>query len=765
MINLLHFYPRGVRAIRLGLALAGWAGLPAGAVTVTLNAPAGPLEPGRTIVFRAQVEGAGDRPLCHWAVQEPGAPAGAAEGALLAEGPDGSLEFTAPAAGGTRTFLVRATSRADPRAFDQMEIQVRPAAAPATPAWAYPDPVRDLPKDLEDLCWAYADREALQLRTGLAEGPPFRSGPVPAPWTIVPTLRSGLNCNGHFGNPILGYGCPAVLSWAWAPAGARQLLTCRVAHRGDGEEAVIREVPSQAAATALTLIEAVQSVELETLIAQGKGWRSQLSSACPAVRGLLPLAGNPVAGAGYQDGRGPGTRFRAPAGVTALEERNALLVDPDGPWARWRCAVVDPQSHTLRMVGSEGSVQTLCGKDREPGCEDGGPDVARFNAPTFVTARPLETCFQEYEFLVADTGNHSIRKVTEDGQVSTLAGSGRAGYRDSPTDPGAAEFNRPMGLVVGWEGEIYVADAGNAVIRRIRVNRVDTLAGRPNTRGTADGRGSEATFTELRGLARGSASRTLYAADGHAIRKIHLDQAGTARVSTILGVVDRPGFRATVSRPEPLREPCLDTPWGLCSSRNVLWIADQGNHAIRVWVDDAAGPCLMTLAGDPGRPGLHFGLLRDSVNLLPAEGYGTLASPTGIAMTTGMAGTLYVASGPCLVQLQGVLAKDGPVSAALLDHPPRLTAPPTVQAAEPVPVGLILPALTVAAGAQDYRYQVDFLEADRTLGLHREGAGSFGAPPPPISGELCLQGKGTIRLTLVTAEGVSFQTEQEITVE
>lgn len=69
---------------------------------------------------------------------------------------------------------------------------------------------------------------------------------------------------------------------------------------------------------------------------------------------------------------------------------------------------------------------------------------------------------------MADTGNHAIR-VIADGRVETWAGpgeAGHAGYRDAPERTGAL-FNRPMGLALDRAGNLYVADGGNAVIRKV----------------------------------------------------------------------------------------------------------------------------------------------------------------------------------------------------------------------------------------------------------------------------------------------------------
>src|SRR5690606_11402680 len=77
---------------------------------------------------------------------------------------------------------------------------------------------------------------------------------------------------------------------------------------------------------------------------------------------------------------------------------------------------------------------------------------------------------------VADTGNHAIRRITPQGLVTTLAGTGEAGYRDGST--AQAQFHAPMGVAVDALGRVYVADTWNDRIRVIDTDGiVRTLAG------------------------------------------------------------------------------------------------------------------------------------------------------------------------------------------------------------------------------------------------------------------------------------------------
>jgi DNA-binding beta-propeller fold protein YncE len=120
---------------------------------------------------------------------------------------------------------------------------------------------------------------------------------------------------------------------------------------------------------------------------------------------------------------------------------------------------------------------------------------------------------------VTDAGNQTIRKITSDGRVSTLAGT--AGLRGAADGIGAAaRFRFPTGVAVDAKGQLYVADFLNFAIRKINLlGEVTTLAGAELHAGHADGLGQEARFEGPVGLAV-DAQGTLYVADGTTIRLI-----------------------------------------------------------------------------------------------------------------------------------------------------------------------------------------------------------------------------------------------------
>jgi sugar lactone lactonase YvrE len=148
------------------------------------------------------------------------------------------------------------------------------------------------------------------------------------------------------------------------------------------------------------------------------------------------------------------------------------------------------ESNRIRKISPDGNVTTLAGGSE--GFVDGAGASASFNTPSALALGP------DGNLYVADTGNNRIRKITPDGTVSTVAGSGTAGYVDGPA--ATAQFNGPIGLAVSRDGDIYVADTYNDVIRMITIaGEVTTIAG-GGTPGFADGEQKVALFDTPSGI-------------------------------------------------------------------------------------------------------------------------------------------------------------------------------------------------------------------------------------------------------------------------
>lgn len=167
-----------------------------------------------------------------------------------------------------------------------------------------------------------------------------------------------------------------------------------------------------------------------------------------AIEGLVEtVAGQVRRGnvAGYADGPSVDALFDGPTGIVMDEQGNLY--------------VADSNNHVIRKVTPAGVVSTLAGNG-EPGSADGMGAEARFNYPQGLAIDPAGNLY------VADTANHMIRKITPEGLVSTLAGTGTAGYTEAI--PSKAQFRLPMAVAVGSDGMIYVVDTGNHCIRHFK---------------------------------------------------------------------------------------------------------------------------------------------------------------------------------------------------------------------------------------------------------------------------------------------------------
>jgi sugar lactone lactonase YvrE len=157
-----------------------------------------------------------------------------------------------------------------------------------------------------------------------------------------------------------------------------------------------------------------------------------------------------VAGSGvdaFADGAGAAASFRTPGGVAVDLSGNVF--------------VADQGNHCVRKVTPGGVVSTIAGSGAGA-FADGIGAAASFNSPSSLTID------SSGNVLVADTGNHRIRKVSPRGVVTTLAGNGDAKFADGSDN--LASFKRPYGIAVGASGAVFVADTENLRVRKFTVS-------------------------------------------------------------------------------------------------------------------------------------------------------------------------------------------------------------------------------------------------------------------------------------------------------
>ncbi|WP_238333500.1 NHL repeat-containing protein [Luteimonas marina] len=214
---------------------------------------------------------------------------------------------------------------------------------------------------------------------------------------------------------------------------------------------------------------------------------------------IAPLAGTGLRG--VRDGHALEARFDEPWGLVRGADGSLFVADGG-------------EANRIRRIAPDGRVGTFAGSGE--GFADGIGAQARFHTPSSLAVDRLGNLY------VADTGNHAIRKITRNGAVTTLAGTGIAGFRDG--DAALAQFHAPMGVAVDDAGRVYVADTWNDRIRVIeRDGRVRTLAGGEGA-GFASGPGMLARFDTPTALAV-AGDGTLWVADtgNRALRRLDPD--------------------------------------------------------------------------------------------------------------------------------------------------------------------------------------------------------------------------------------------------
>jgi sugar lactone lactonase YvrE len=294
----------------------------------------------------------------------------------------------------------------------------------------------------------------------------------------------------------------------------------------------------------------------------------------------------------------------------------AVAVDTNGT-----VYVADTDNHMIRKISPTGVVTTLAGSTT-PGSANGTGTAARFKYPDGVAVDLSGNVY------VADWGNHMIRKIAPDGVVTTLAGSTAPGSTDG--NGPSAQFNGPGGLAVDANGNLYVADIGNHMIRKIAPDGVVTTLAGSTTRGAANGRGAAASFNSPNNL-RLDADGNIYVADSfnHMIRKITPD----GLVTTVAGSTT-PGFADGTGAGARFFE-----PWGIgVDASGYLYVVESRNSVIRKITPDGV---VTTLAGSQTRGS--------------ADGIGAAAQFKDLYdVTTDLNGNLYVLDGPAVRKITPV---------------------------------------------------------------------------------------------------------------
>lgn len=282
-------------------------------------------------------------------------------------------------------------------------------------------------------------------------------------------------------------------------------------------------------------------------IAGLSGCKKEFLSPQPVVDSLV-IAGSDTAG--FLNGVGTAARFNHPFGIAVDAAGNVY--------------VADQGNSLIRKIDPALNVTTFAGKAGITGSANGMDTLAAFNKPFGVAVDASGNVY------VADAGNNSIRAISPAGLVSTFAGTGIPGFTNGAD---TATFNSPLGVAVDGGGNVYVADYENDLIRKITPAGVVSMLAGTGATGADNGTATTATFDLPEGVAV-DAGGNVYVADNgnNLIRKITPD--GT--VSTLAGSGSVGSANGTGTAAS------FNSPFGIAvDATGNVYVADAGNNLIR----------------------------------------------------------------------------------------------------------------------------------------------------------------------------------------
>ena len=298
---------------------------------------------------------------------------------------------------------------------------------------------------------------------------------------------------------------------------------------------------------------------------------------------LPDLFGVAVDGKGrifFSDGTGDAVRRIDPDGslktvASDLDTPSGLAFERGGWFGDGSLIVANTGGHTIvRIDIGTGSPTLVAGAPGQSGFADGDGDQARFNGAVGVAINKDGVIF------VADTYNDSVR-VIENGRVRTIAGGGEPGFRDGR---GAeARFDTPCGIAVGMDGSLLIADTGNHKIRRVTLDgEVTTIAGSGDY-DERDGSLAESAFAEPTGIAsRRDGMIFVTCAGRSSVRMIDLKNQAVTTVAGggyPSGLADGAVMNAKLNRPSSLA----------FAPNDALVLADTNNGLIRALIPEGTG--------------------------------------------------------------------------------------------------------------------------------------------------------------------------------
>jgi RHS repeat-associated protein len=300
----------------------------------------------------------------------------------------------------------------------------------------------------------------------------------------------------------------------------------------------------------------------------GNGERRNAGSARDVVRALIGEVDDASASS-QSDGT------RADPRQTVLAKPHGVAVAPDGT-----IYVGVEDANQVLKLGVDGRVEVVAGTGETGYAGDGGPAAeAELNKPLGLALADDGSLF------IAERGNAVVRRVGPDGSIETFAGGGtpKSGFGDGGNAKDAS-FGEPHALAFGHDGSLFIADGTRGQVRRVRADGViETVIGSPDGTQGDDGDGGpgvKAHLTAPLGLAVGS-DGSLYVADYETARVRRLAPDGTISTIAGTGVGGDSGDGGPATMAELYQPHTVDV-----APNGSVYIADEGNHRVRVVTPD-----------------------------------------------------------------------------------------------------------------------------------------------------------------------------------
>ncbi|MGH2711770.1 MAG: hypothetical protein ACRDH9_11280 [Actinomycetota bacterium] len=329
-----------------------------------------------------------------------------------------------------------------------------------------------------------------------------------------------------------------------------------------------------------------------------------LIPATAAPNDITTIAGRPDSGDG------------GPATSALVQQPEDVATDAAG-----NVYIADTNNHRIRKVTPGGTITTVAGNGMSGFSGDGGPATsARLRFPEGVWVDTAGNIF------IADEGNQRVRKVDTAGNISTIAGTGTAGFAGDGGPATAARLNQPEDITTDPAGNVYIVDNENHRIRRVSTGgTISTFAGNGFEGYAGDGgAATSARLNDPSGVAYNNANDNLYISDTDNNRIRQVSPGGT--ITTYVGT----GSPGDVNHPQ-LDKCQINSPEAISYGSGGLFIADTDNRKIKFVnssdnISTVAGSGVTGFSGDGG----------------PATG-AAMDEPTGVAPGVSGAFPFFIA--------------------------------------------------------------------------------------------------------------------------